>query len=194
MDGAPFFVCENCSFVFLDPKKKLTLEQEKLRYDIHENNDTPGYRNFLLRLVDFTLPHLTPEMKGLDYGCGPVKLLEQIFREKNISLSSYDPYFHPEKALLAAQYDFITCSEVVEHFFSPPEEFARIFSLLKPGGYLAIMTSFLPEDKSLFDQWYYHRDPTHVSFYSPAALEYLAQINKARVWWKKPSLAIFQKQ
>jgi cyclopropane fatty-acyl-phospholipid synthase-like methyltransferase len=63
-------------------------------------------------------------------------------------------------------YDFITCTEVVEHFHHPALEFRRLDALLKPGGWLAIQTTFQTDD-ARFARWNYRRDPTHVVFYRP---------------------------
>jgi hypothetical protein len=39
--------------------------------------------------------------------------------------------------------------------------------MLKRGGILGVMTRLVPES---FESWWYHRDPTHVVFYSEATL------------------------
>lgn len=83
----------------------------------------------------------------------------------------YDPYFAPDTRVLARPYDFITCSETAEHFFHPGKEFARLDSLLRPGGWLGVMTEILYDDRH-FTDWWYVRDPTHVSFYRPETLEW----------------------
>ena len=63
-----------------------------------------------------------------------------------------------------ATYDFVTCTEVAEHFHRPADEFDRLERLLRPGGWLAVMTSFQTDD-ARFAGWHYRRDPTHVVFY-----------------------------
>ena len=40
-------------------------------------------------------------------------------------------------------------------------------------GYLAIMTTFLEDEKG-FGQWYYRKDPTHVAFYQLQTFKVLA--------------------
>ena len=35
----------------------------------------------------------------------------------------YDPIYHPESAALERSYDFVTCTEVVEHMHRPADEF-----------------------------------------------------------------------
>jgi hypothetical protein len=75
--------------------------------------------------------------------------------------------------VLARQYDFVTCTEVAEHFHHPARDWARLTTLVKPGGWLGVMTQLAPPDE-LFLQWRYRRDPTHVCFYGPATFEWLA--------------------
>jgi hypothetical protein len=76
----------------------------------------------------------------------------------------YDPFFFPDSAVLDQQFDFVTCTEVAEHFHQPHAEFTRLVALVKPGGLLALMTNFQTDD-SRFADWHYRRDPTHVTFY-----------------------------
>lgn len=51
--------------------------------------------------------------------------------------------------------------------------------MLNPGGYLGIMTRFYPEihgvpEAETFANWYYHRDDTHIVFYSPDTFQWIA--------------------
>ena len=46
---------------------------------------------------------------------------------------------------------------------------------MEPGGVLAGMTLFHPDDPVKFGEWFYPRDFTHVSFYTPRTLEVLAK-------------------
>jgi hypothetical protein len=79
-------------------------------------------------------------------------------------------------AFLNLQYDFITCTEVVEHLAAPLEVFAQLFQLLVPGGVLAIMTGVCDEAiEQRFSGWHYHRDFTHITFYRPHTLDWLSQ-------------------
>ena len=63
---------------------------------------------------------------------------------------------------------------MVEHFHHPADEFRRLQGLLKPGGWLGVMTRFQTDD-ARFAQWHYRRDPTHVVFYRETTLRWLAQ-------------------
>ncbi len=61
-------------------------------------------------------------------------------------------------------YDFISCTETIEHFFEPAREFKILNNMLLKGGVLGVMTAFLEPEQD-FDLWYYRKDPTHVVFY-----------------------------
>jgi hypothetical protein len=52
----------------------------------------------------------------------------------------------------------------VEHFRYPKVDFLKMDKLLKPKGYLSIMTDHW-ESLDQFANWYYKRDVTHVSFF-----------------------------
>jgi hypothetical protein len=85
----------------------------------------------------------------------------------------YDPFFRPDAAALRQTYDFITCSEVAEHFHRPAREFAWLNTRLRPGGWLGIMTCFQTDDERFAD-WHYRRDLTHVVFYRLETFQHLA--------------------
>jgi len=89
-------------------------------------------------------------------------------------VSLYDPLFFPDPEPLEDLYDFITCTETIEHFHRPADEFARFDRMLRPGGWLALMTSFQTDDDH-FASWHYRRDPTHVVFYRAATLCHIAR-------------------
>lgn len=182
-DIKPFFAdkirrylrCGNCQLVFVPPKFWLSPEAEKAEYDRHQNDpaDT-GYRAFLARLTVPLLQHLPAAQKGLDFGCGPGPALATMLMEQGHQVALFDPYYQNDPAVLKDKYDFICTTEVVEHLRRPEEEFSRLFSMLKPGGWLGIMTK-LVRDQQAFSTWHYIRDLTHICFYSQATFTFLAQ-------------------
>lgn len=168
-----FIQCPNCQLIFLNPEHCVSLEQEKKIYDQHENSpDNKGYCDFLNKLLDPLSKLLNPGSQGLDFGSGPGPTLSVLMKEKGFEMDLYDPIYHPDKTALQKQYDFVTATEVVEHFQNPKEGFEQLFGLLKPGGILGIMTQTVPEDKPFAD-WWYHRDPTHVSLFSEATVDWV---------------------
>lgn len=173
--GRRYWRCRQCLATYLDAAQRPGADEERRRYLQHNNGPhDPGYRAFLDRLVAPLLGLLPPNRCGLDYGCGPGPVLAQMLREAGHAVRLYDPFFHPDAAALAQTYDFITCSEVVEHFHHPAREFFRLRALLKPGGWLAIMTCFQADDRR-FPDWHYRRDPTHVVFYRDQTFRHLAR-------------------
>lgn len=173
--GGAYWLCRGCAAVFLDPAHRPGREEERKRYLLHENDlGDPGYRAFLRRLAGPLLERIPPGREGLDYGCGPGPALARILEEAGHRVRLYDPFFHPDSSALERRYDFIACSETAEHFHRPAEEFERLDSLLKPGGWLAVMTSFRPADRD-FAGWHYRLDPTHVVFYREETFRFLSR-------------------
>jgi SAM-dependent methyltransferase len=173
--GAPFFSrdrrrdyyrCAACALVFVPPAQFLAPAAERAEYDKHRNEiDDPAYRRFLSRVADPLLARLAPASSGLDFGCGPGPALAAMLREAGHRVALYDTCYAPDPRALAGSYDFICASEVVEHLHAPGRELARLWSLLRPGGYLAVMTK-LVLDRAAFARWHYKNDPTHVCFFS----------------------------
>jgi SAM-dependent methyltransferase len=177
--GRDYWACAVCEARFLDPRQHPSRAEEYAHYLNHENDPAdPGYRRFLARLVEPLLARLPAGASGLDFGCGPGPALAAILREAGHRMALYDPFFHADPTVLQGRYDFITCTETVEHFHRPAEELERLDRLLKPGGWLGVMTCFQTDD-ARFAAWHYRRDPTHVVFYRAATWRCLAA---ARGW------------
>jgi hypothetical protein len=181
----------------MDTGDYLTTEAELTHYQHHENNPNDmGYRHWLAQLGDEMLAVLDSSLKefshGLDYGSGPGPTLSLMIAEAGHTMSIYDPFFAPNKSVLETTYDFITCTETAEHFHQPLQEFNKLNDLLKPDGWLGVMTQILDRDE-LFADWWYVRDPTHVAFYKTETMHYLAD----RFGWKmmipRKNVVLFQK-
>ncbi|HRP95000.1 MAG TPA: class I SAM-dependent methyltransferase [Rhodocyclaceae bacterium] len=171
-----YWRCAVCRATFLEPAQRPDAAAEAAYYRLHDNDPLdPRYRRFLARLAEPLLARLPAAAAGLDYGCGPGPALAAMLREAGHAVALYDPFFHPDFTALARRYDFITCTEVVEHFHAPAHEFARLAALLEPGGWLAIMTCFQTDD-ARFAGWNYRRDPTHVVFYRRETFAHLAGV------------------
>jgi SAM-dependent methyltransferase len=159
---------------FLDPCQWPQPQDEHAEYLRHENNPgDSGYRRFLSRLAAPLLDRLAPGLKGLDYGCGPGPALAAMLREAGHSMALFDPFFQPDQQPLTETYDFITCTEVAEHFHRPAQEFDRLDAMLRPGGWLGVMTCFQTDD-ARFANWHYRKDPTHVVFYRETTFRIIA--------------------
>ena len=169
-----YFRCSNCNLIHVPPSQFLSLAAEKQEYDKHQNCPTDsGYRAFLSRLFTPLNSRLKPGSQGLDFGCGSGPTLSVLFEVAGHRMSLYDPLYAPHQEALARQYDFITACEVVEHLHQPGKELERLWTILKPGGWLGIMTK-LALDRDAFAKWHYKNDLTHVCFFSTATMEWLA--------------------
>lgn len=167
--------CPVCALVYVPADSHLDTAAEKSVYDLHENDPADaGYRRFLSRLSEPLLQRLGERSaRGLDFGCGPGPALAQIMREAGHTVALYDPYYFPDTAVLAGDYDFIMATEVVEHLAAPGLELERLWRLLRPGGVLGLMTK-LVIDQQAFRSWHYISDPTHICFFSEETLQWWA--------------------
>lgn len=189
-----YIKCNCCQLVFLLPEYFFDSHQEKKRYDLHQNDPSDeDYVYFLKRLAGPVLMKINIDDHGLDYGCGPGPTLSKIFQEKGIRVENYDPIYFNDTDKLNQTYDFITCSEVVEHFYNPREEFLKFDKLIKEqGGILGIMTQFR-KDGYEFKDWWYHREPTHVCFYHQKTFQWIANWRNWQVEFPAPNIVIFEK-
>lgn len=188
-----YFDCPVCRLVFLDPAQRPGPGAERAHYGTHRNDPAdPRYRAFLDRLAAPLAERLAPGAEGLDYGAGPGPALAAMLRERGFAVETYDPFFAPDPEPLRRAYDFVACTETAEHFFSPAGELRRLDALLRPGGWLGVMTELYTGERALAE-WRYARDPTHVCFYRPETLEWIA----ARHGWalERPArdVALFRK-
>lgn len=173
--GEDYYKCLDCNLIFLNPDKYLKPEIEHERYLTHENNvEDEGYQKYLMPIVDAVVNSQLWKAEGLDYGCGPSSVVTHLLRQRGYDIVGFDPYFLNEPKRLEKKYDYIVCTEVVEHFYKPFEEFGKLKRLLKPLGTIYIRTS-LTDDVLDFEKWHYHRDPTHVCFYSTDTIRWICR-------------------
>jgi len=185
--------CRECQCTVMAPECRLSAEQEKAIYQYHDNNPgDPGYRRFLSKVADPLLARLPRGANGLDFGCGPGPVLAGMLEEVGMTMALYDPFFYPQPDVLQRQYDFITCTEVLEHLHQPASVLRQLDGLLKPGGLLAVMTCFQTDD-TRFASWHYRRDPTHVVFYKEETLESIAKQHQWSLEVPRKDVAIFTK-
>ncbi len=167
--------CLDCSLSFLSAHAHPAPDAARARYLLHRNDPADaGYRAWLERLLTPLSERLRPGAAGLDFGCGPGPAASSLMRARGFAVRDYDPLFEPDAAALDARYDFIVCTEVLEHLARPDEVLRRLDSLLAPGGVLGATTGIL-EDDSAFRSWWYRQDPTHVAFYRPETVAWIAR-------------------
>lgn len=191
--GRQYFECPVCRLVYVSPEQRPTSEVESARYLTHRNDPAdPAYRAFLDRLAAPLVERLHACAEGLDYGSGPGPTLSVMLEERGFGVATYDPIFAPDEAVLGRTYDFVTCTETAEHFFDPRGEFDRLNGLLRPEGWLGIMTQ-LRNDARDFAEWHYARDSTHVCFYHPETMRWLAGSYGWSLESPHPNVALFRR-
>jgi hypothetical protein len=168
-----YWQCARCALIFLDPACHPTPAVERATYLQHENSPAHvGYVDFLSQLAGPLAEALPDGAAGLDFGCGPGPTLSHLMRERGLTMENYDPLFRDQPALLSKQYDFVTCTEVLEHFYAPRVSLQLLDRLFTQT--IGIMTLCVPVETP-FAQWWYHRDPTHVCFYSQQTFVWIAR-------------------
>jgi SAM-dependent methyltransferase len=193
LEGKVYWRCRLCEATFLAPAQWPDLEAQRDEYDKHQNDvGDPRYRAFLSRLSTPLLARMPGGLRGLDFGCGPGPALAHMLEEAGHEMRCYDPLYAPDQSVLDDVYDFITCTEVIEHLHQPRAVFEAFDAMLRPGGWVGIMTEFQTDD-SRFAKWHYRRDPTHIIFYRATTLTLLG----SRLGWTleipRRNIALFRK-
>lgn len=123
-------------------------------------------------------------------------MLSLLLAGRGHRMSVFDPLFSNVPGVLDRQYDFVTCTEVVEHFKNPTQEWDKLIQLVKPGGWLGIMTKLADDvagDPEAFARWHYIRDLTHVSFFSRKTFRHLAKMNTLEVEFVGEDIVMLRK-
>jgi len=167
--------CPECALIFVPPEFHVSAEEEKERYEEHNNDyNDAGYRRFLERITDPVGAKFSKGAEGLDFGCGPTPLLAGILNEMGFDMEVFDPFYAANRAVLETEYDFVVTTEVVEHLAAPLETLKKMFSLIRPDGMLAVMTR--PFDESIdFKGWHYKNDCTHICFFCLEAFDWISE-------------------
>lgn len=177
-----YYHCSNCEYIFKHPSVYKEINDQKERYDLHENeDDNEGYRAYFKRFLDFVLPLVQKPKNALDFGCGKSTLLASMLKEEGIDCDYYDPLYHPDGLDEDKKYDLIVSTEVFEHLQQPKEVFESLLKRLNSGGYLAIQTEFHPNEMGSFMHWYYTQDPTHIVFFTVETFEVLSTLCQCRL-------------
>ncbi len=168
-----YYKCNCCLSVFVDPSITYSKEEEKERYEKHNNDpNDKGYLSFVSPIVNEVMSSFNKDHKGLDFGSGNDSAVSDSLLKKGYDVKLYDPFFKNDEELLNKTYDYIVCCEVIEHFSDPAKEFKILKSLLNKNGKLICMTNLYSE-KIEFPNWYYKNDFTHRFFYHKKAFEYI---------------------
>ncbi len=187
-----YLQCDLCQLVYVPAEFHLTDRQEKKQYDFHTNNPADiQYRQFLSRLFIPLSSCLHPGSIGLDFGSGPGPALSVMFEEAGIKVFIYDKFYARDESVFENNYDFISATEVMEHLKNPAQEIKRLLSIIKPGGYLGIMTK-LTATQQQFQNWHYNKDLTHICFYSRQTFLWIAKKYQLTIEFAGKDVIIFK--
>ncbi|MFH1416216.1 MAG: class I SAM-dependent methyltransferase [Elusimicrobiota bacterium] len=172
-----YYSCSKCRFISADYSFVPDPDEEKSRYLMHNNSpENSGYTSMLSEFIKHSIePYIKTPGDILDFGCGPDPVLANMLMKKGFDVDIYDRYFAQKKLFQKKKYDLICLTEVIEHLISPKKTLLMLKDCLSEKGCLSIMTRFFNGDISGFSDWWYRKDRTHISFFSPVTVEILSQ-------------------
>jgi SAM-dependent methyltransferase len=170
-----FFYCSACELIFLGKNFYVTQKKEKDQYDHHNNSlENDGYVKMFNDFLDYTLEG--QEVKSvLDFGSGPTPVLAELLKRRDLEVEHFDKFYQPKKVYENKSYDLITSTEVFEHLENPKEILNLLSNHLNPNGIISLMTLFHTNNQEDFLKWWYRRDPTHITFFTPKSIEIMAK-------------------
>jgi hypothetical protein len=176
-----YYHCPKCEFIFLDEKFYVKENEEKKQYDQHNNSlENEGYVKMFEDFLNFVLEGKFIKT-SLDFGSGPSPVLAELLTKVALHVEYYDKFYQPKKVYKDKKYDLITSTEVFEHLKSP-NEILKLFSKhINTDGQIAIMTLFHSNNQKEFLKWWYRRDPTHISFFTPKTMKFLADNQNLKI-------------
>ena len=171
-----YYRCISCGFVYLDDKFIVDVNSEKSQYEMHENSfESLGYVKMFEDFIEIAVaPYEKNLNTALEFGCGTGPVLAELLKRRGMTVDKYDIYFYPEKIYEGKKYDLITSTEVFEHLQNPIKVLELLAKHTNDNAYVILMTKFPPDDDGVFLDWWYRRDVTHISFFTPKSFEIMA--------------------
>lgn len=171
--GRDFHHCRECDLIAIAAEQHLPAGAQRERYAFHENSlENGGYVRMFEAFIERVRVHAPPRAKALDVGCGPRRVLIELMRRAGYDAGGFDPVYGIDDTS-GTPFDLIVSTEAFEHISRPGESLAFLVGLLDHEGVLAVMTRLHPGFDAIGD-WWYARDPTHVSFYSGTTMQWIA--------------------
>lgn len=191
-------VCSGCGYVSIEE-----LSQDRYRGKTSMDELPSGTRIGTEDKVgrEFRMAEMAVDILGrsdlevLVYGIGRsldnrhIAALKQV---RNVAIGDImkirdDAEFHDANHPARKQFPVVVASEVIEHFRSPHEDFAKLFQFVSRDGLLVCGTNVYDGGDLTRDRYIYW--PDHTSYYTPAALLEIAKANRFYVDFRTPKLA-----
>jgi len=191
-----YYRCQGCGFIALDASCVVDADTEKKHYEKHNNGfDSKGYVAMFETFIQVAIaPYEASIQTVLEFGCGHGPVLPTLLAKRGMEVDKYDLYFYPKKVYKDKQYDLIVSTEVFEHLQDPLEILSLLSQHTVTNGYIILMTKFPPADDDAFLAWWYRRDITHISFFTPKSFEIMAMKLGLKVLkFIDDNIVIFQK-
>jgi hypothetical protein len=168
-----FHHCPSCELIFLDKEFYVGNDNEKKQYDHHNNSlENEGY----VKMFEDFLNYFWKDFNNvLDFGSGPTPVLATLMQKRALHVEHFDKFYQTDEIYKNKTYELITSTEVFEHLENPTQVLKLLASHLKKDGTIAIMTLFHTNKQEDFLKWWYRRDPTHITFFTPKSIETMAK-------------------
>jgi hypothetical protein len=184
-----FFLCPACGLISVPAEDHLGADEERSRYALHDNDaDNDGYNRYLGELVQVII-NRGPAEAVLDFGCGRSAVLTGLLNVRGYCCTAYDPLYGIGADAVAATYDRVILSEVIEHVRDLPGEIALLGRVARRSGEIVVRTKLYPSVGG-FAGWWYKNDTTHINFFSHDAMEVLAERLGRRVEIVAPDIFV----
>jgi hypothetical protein len=182
LSGIPIYYhrCRDCGFLFTvawdawspEDFARQIYNAEYLRVDPDYVERRPHFNAQMLAQL---LGH-APDLRLLDYGGGSGLLAARLRQHGFCSADTYDPFVAEHQTRPQGLYDCVVSFEVLEHTTTPHETLADMTAMLKRDGIVLFSTLVQTAefDAQGMNWWYIGPRNGHVSLYSRAALNHLA--------------------
>jgi Methyltransferase domain len=169
-----FHSCPSCGLAFVPDSEWLSLDDERARYQHHDNTpDNHGYVGFLNEVVEQADALNLGDRPILDFGSGEHAVLTGLLNARGLVCTAYDPLYG--RTQLAGPYALVVVCEVIEHLRDLRGELVGLRDRLLPDGKILVRTQPIPSVERI-SSWWYSRDPTHINFFSEDSLAYAASL------------------